>query len=285
MMKSLIRNTLGVIAICFIGFGSAQASEEGATPHYPIEHPKHVHWSFAGPFGHWDLAQLQRGFKIYHEVCSACHAMKLVAYRNLQELGFSEAQVKAYIAENEIEVDAEPNEDGEVEKRAAKPSDLFVPPFENDEAAKANNNGALPPDFSLLAKARAPERGFPNFVFDVFTMYAENGPDYIYSLLTGYQEAPAGVKVEDGTHYNPYFIAGPALAMAAPLSDGQVTYDDGSPETLDQYSKDISAFMMWAAEPKLVERKSLGFKVMIFLLVFAGLMYFTKKKIWSDVKH
>jgi ubiquinol-cytochrome c reductase cytochrome c1 subunit len=166
-------------------------------------------------------------------------------------------------------------------ERPATAADRFPSPFPNTEAAAFANNGAAPPDFSLLAKARAPERGFPTFIFDVFTLYAENGPDYIYSLLTGYEEAPEGTEVPEGAHYNPYFIAGPALAMANPLGEGFVTYDDGSPETLDQYAKDVSAFMMWAAEPHLVERKSLGFKVMIFLLLFGSLLYLAKKKVWS----
>jgi ubiquinol-cytochrome c reductase cytochrome c1 subunit len=263
--------------------GAAFAAEKGEAPHYPLNHPKQVQWSFGGPFGHWDVGQLQRGFKIYTEVCSACHSLDLVAYRNLTDLGYSEDQIKAYAAEYELP--DEPDADGEINDRPARPSDKIVGPYANVEAAKAANNGAAPPDFSLLAKARAPLRGFPTFVFDIFTMYAENGPDYIYSLLTGYVDAPAGVEVPEGGNYNPYFIAGDNLAMASPLSDGLITYEDGSPETVDQYAKDISAFMMWAAEPHLVARKSMGFKVMIFLLIFAGLLYATKKRIWASVKH
>jgi ubiquinol-cytochrome c reductase cytochrome c1 subunit len=170
-------------------------------------------------------------------------------------------------------------------ERPAVASDRFPSPFPNVEAAAYANNGAAPPDFSLIAKARAVERGFPAFVFDVFTLYAENGPDYIYSLLTGYdQEVPEGVEVPEGANYNPYFIAGPALAMANPLSDGVVTYDDGAPATVDQYAKDVSAFLMWAAEPHLVERKQLGFQVLLFLAIFAMLLYFVRKKVWADVK-
>jgi len=269
------------LAAMFAGPVSA-ADEEGATPHYPLEHPKHEHWSFAGPFGHWDIGQLQRGLKIYREVCSACHSMRLVHFRDLAELGYSDAQVKAFAAE--YTVTDGPNSDGDMFDRPGIPSDRFPSPFPNDAAAAAANNGAPPPDFSLLAKARAPERGFPTFIFDIFTMYAESGPDYIHSLLTGYQDPPAGVEVAEGTHYNPYFISGPALAMAPPLSEGIVTYEDGAPETVDQYSKDISAFLMWAAEPKLVERKAMGFKVMIFLILFAMLVYLTKKKVWAGLK-
>jgi len=265
------------------GIGAANAAEGGGAPHYPLEHPKHVDWSFAGPFGTWDKAQLQRGFKVYREVCSACHSLDLVSFRTLEDLGFSEEQVKAIASEYEI-TDG-PNEDGEMFTRPGRPSDYFPSPFPNDKAAAYANNGAVPPDFSLIAKARAPERGFPTFIFDVFTLYAENGPDYLYSLLTGYGEKPPeSVQVADGTYYNPYFSGGPALAMAQPMYEGSVTYDDGSPETVDQYSKDVSAFLMWAAEPMLVERKQMGFNVMIFLLIFASLLYFTKKKVWSGLK-
>ena len=283
-LKSIFTGLSGRLAGLAVGvmvaFGSAQAAEEeGGTPHYPIEHPKHVHWSFGGPFGHWDIGQLQRGLKVYKEVCSACHSLNLVAFRNLEELGYSEEQVKAFASE--YTVTDGPNAEGEMFERAAVPADRFPAPFPNEEAAAYANNGAAPPDFSLLAKARAPERGFPWFIFDVFTLYAENGPDYIYSLLTGYGDAPEGAGVPEGSHYNPYFVGGPTLAMAPPLSDEIVTYDDGSPETVDQYARDIAAFMMWAAEPSLVERKSLGFKVMAALLLLAILFYLSKKAVWS----
>ncbi len=260
----------------------AFAEEDGGTPHYPINHPKHAHWSFAGPFGHWDLGQLQRGLKIYTEICAACHSMDLIAFRNLKDLGYTDEQVKAFAAEYEI-TDG-PNPEGEMFERPGKPSDRFPGPYANSVEAANANNGAAPPDFSLLAKARAPERGFPTFIFDVFVLYAENGSDYIYSLLTGYQDAPEGMEISEDTYYNPYFIGGKALAMAPPLEDDSVDYDDGSPQTVDQYSKDIAAFMMWAAEPTLVERKSMGFKVMLFLIVLSILVYFTKKSIYANLK-
>jgi ubiquinol-cytochrome c reductase cytochrome c1 subunit len=262
---------------------SAEEGEAGHTQHYPLKHPHQSEWSFAGPFGTWDRAQLQRGLKVYKEVCSACHSMDFVAFRNLEALGYSPEQVKAFAAE--YTVTDGPNGDGEMFERPGIAADRFPSPFPNVEAAAAANNGAAPPDFSLLAKARAPERGFPTFVFDVFTLYAENGPDYIHSLLTGYdQEVPEGVEVPEGAYYNPYFVAGPALAMANPLSDGVVTYDDGSPETVDQYARDVAAFMMWAAEPHLVERKELGFKVLVFLAIFAMLLYFARQQVWADIK-
>ena len=249
---------------------------------YPLKKPKEVEWSFAGPFGSYDRAQLQRGLKVYTEVCAACHSMNLLFYRNLADLGYSEDQIKNYAAE--YEVTDGPNDDGEMFERPARPSDRLKGPYANAKEAAAANNGALPPDMSLLAKARAPERGFPTFIFDIFTMYNENGADYIYSLLTGYEDPPEGIDVGD-LHYNPYFISGAALAMANPLSDDVVDYDDGTPQTLDQYARDVSAFLYWAADPYLEERKSRGLIVVIFLLVFAGLLYAMKKKIFAGVPH
>lgn len=278
---STLAGTLAGICVAFsLSVASSFASED--TPHYPIKHPKEASWSFAGPFGHWDIGQLQRGLKVYKEVCSGCHSLDLVAFRNLEALGYTPEQVKAFAGE--YEVTDGPNTDGEMYERKAVPADRFPSPFANVQEAAASNNGAPPPDFSLLAKARAPERGFPTFIFDIFRPYAENGPDYIYSLLTGYQDAPAGTEVSEGTHYNPYYIGGAALAMADPLSDDAVDYDDGSPQTVDQYAKDISAFMMWAAEPHLAERKSMGFKVLLFLAIFAVLLYFVKKQVWAGLK-
>lgn len=287
-MKTILKGfaALGLgLALATGALGAEQGGHAEANPtHFPIKKPAYMDWSFAGPFGHYDKGQLQRGLKVYKEVCSACHGLKRVAFRNLEDLGYSEEQVKAFAAEYEVEDG--PNGDGEMFTRAAIPSDHFPSPFPNDQAAAAANNGAAPPDFSLLAKARAVERGFPNFVFDVFTMYQEQGPDYIHALLTGYNEQPPeGMEITEGTYYNPYFIAGKSLAMAQPIDDGAVTYDDGSPETLEQYSRDISAFMMWAAEPKLEDRKKTGFRVVVFLLVFGGLLYLTKRKVWSSVGH
>lgn len=268
--------------------GFALSAEEGhneAEPtHFPIHKPKELDWSFAGPFGTYDKGQLQRGLKIYKEVCSACHSMNLVAFRTLEGLGYSDAQIKALASEYEVQDG--PNADGEMFTRKGIPSDHFPSPFPNTAAAAAANGGAAPPDFSLIAKARGVERGFPTFVFDIFTQYAQGGPDYIHALLTGFDETPpAGMQIAEGTHYNPYFIAGKSLAMAKPLQDGQVTYDDGAPQTVDQYARDVSAFLMWAAEPHLEDRKRTGFRVMIFLVLFGALVYLTKRKVWSDIPH
>jgi ubiquinol-cytochrome c reductase cytochrome c1 subunit len=275
-----------VFAVGMTGAGlAAEEGDHAAEPtHFPIIKPEQMSWSFAGPFGTYDRAQLQRGLKVYKEVCSACHSMNLVAFRTLHDLGYSEAQVKAFAAEYTI-TDG-PNDTGDMFERPGIPSDYFPSPFPNEQAAAASNGGAAPPDFSLIAKARGVERGFPTFVFDIFTQYAQGGPDYIHALLTGYDhEPPAGMEIAEGTYYNPYFIGGKSLAMAKPIDDGQVTYDDGAPETLDQYSRDVSAFLMWAAEPHLEARKRTGLMVMVFLVIFAGLVYLTKRKVWEAVTH
>lgn len=256
---------------------------EGETQHYPLLHPREQKWSFAGPFGTYDKGQLQRGLKVYKEVCAACHSLNLVPFRTLSELGYSEAQVKALAAEYQI---PKMGDDGEMADQPGVPTDYFPPPYPNALAAAASNGGAAPPDFSLIAKARGVTRGFPQFVIDIFTAYQESGPDYIYSLLTGYNHTPPeGLAVAEGTHYNPYFLNGVSLAMAQPIQDGQVTYDDGAPETLDQYAHDVSAFLMWAAEPHLESRKKTGFRVMIFLVLFGAMVYMVKRKVWSNVAH
>lgn len=276
---STLAATLAGLCIAFsLSVASSFAASEDENPHYPLKHPKEVSWSFSGIFGHWDIGQLQRGLKVYKEVCSGCHSMDLVAFRNLTALGYTDKQVKSFAAEYDFPIGVDD------ETRSGKVTDRFPNPFASKEEAKESNNGALPPDFSLIAKARAPERGFPTFVFDIFTLYAENGPDYIYSLLTGYEDAPAGKELDEGQHFNPYFIAGDVLVMAPPLSDDIVDYDDGTPQTVDQYARDISAFLMWAAEPHLAERKSMGFKVLLFLVIFAGLLYFVKKQVWAGLK-
>ena len=239
------------------------------------EHPKHVSFSFDGPFGKYDRAQLQRGFQVYKEVCSACHGLGQVAFRDLQDLGYSEAAVKKIAADWVNEVPSVDPATGEAATRKALPTDKIQGPYPNEIAARAANNNALPPDLSLIAKSR------------------HNGPAYIYSLLTGYQAQPAALlkqfpeaKTPEGLHYNPYF-ANLNLAMPAPLtSDGQVTYADGNPKpTLDQMSKDVSAFLYWAAEPKLENRHRTGLGVLIFLLIATGLAFMSYKSIWADKKH
>ena len=222
-------------------------------------------WPFQGAFGTYDRAALQRGFQVYKQVCSACHSMNLLSYRNLQDIGYTEGQVKAIAAEYQV---SDINDDnGEVVQRPAKPSDRFKAPFANKEAAMYANNSAYPPDMSLLVKAR------------------EGGPDYIYSILTGFADFPAGVK-HSSTQYWNKAMKGHIIAMPPPLvTDGQVQYENagGVPQTKEQYARDVAQFLTWAAEPKMEERKQTGTKVFLFLLAFCFIAYNVKKKVWRDV--
>jgi len=249
------------------------------------ETPAKQHWSFAGPFGTFDPNQLQRGFQVFKEVCSSCHSARLLAFRNLSEEGgpgFTEGQVKALAATYEI---ADPTADGG--KRTGLPSDHWPSPFATEQDARDANGGALPPDMSVLAKARGLEEKFPNWVFNYFTTYAEGGPDYIHALLNGYSDPPSGFELPEGKYYNKVF-AGHSIGMPPPLADGQVQYAaaaDGSsvPLTVDQYSKDVAAYLMWVAEPHLDSTKAAGFQVLGFLILFAVLMYLVKQRVWRKV--
>jgi len=268
---AFVAASLSLNTAAFSQSEKAGSSEAGEGHHAPARQE----WSFYGPFGKYDQAQLQRGFKIYKEVCSNCHSINDLAFRNLGDPGgpgFSEAQVKALAATYKVKDG--PNDAGEMFERPGRPSDHLPPPFPNKQAAIAAL-GAAPPDMSVLAKARAVSRGFPYFITDAFIQYQEQGPDYIYAILTGYTHP-------DDPTYNEMY-PGHHIAMPAPLADGAVEYTDGSPQSLHQYAKDISAFLMWAAEPKLEERKEIGFRVIVFLIVFATLLYFMKKRIWARV--
>jgi ubiquinol-cytochrome c reductase cytochrome c1 subunit len=230
------------------------------------EKPIKVDWSFNGFFGKFDRAQLQRGYQVYKEVCASCHSMKYLSYRNLGEKGgpeFSEAEVKAIAAG--FTVQDGPNEDGDMFERPGLPKDKFVSPYPNEKAARAVNGGAYPPDMSVLVKARS------------------GGANYIYSILMGYEEAPAGMKIDDGVYYNK-FMPGQKIRMSAPLSEGSVEYADGTPTSVSQMSKDVTAFLTWAAEPHLEKRKRIGFKTILYLLIFSVLIFFSMKKIWSRVE-
>jgi cytochrome c1 len=249
------------------------------------EAPPRQHWSFSGPFGLYDPAQLQRGFRVYREVCANCHSLKLIAFRNLADPGgpnFTEAQ--ATTVAQSYQVTDGPNDQGQMFQRPGTLADTFPPNFPNDQAARAALGGKLPPDMSVLAKARSYEAGSPWFILDAFRMYQEDGPDYIHAIMVGYADPPAGFTLAPGTFYNKYFPGG-AIGMPKPLVDGQVEYTDGTPATVDQYGRDVAAFLMWTAEPTLDARHRLGFQVMVFLLVLTGLLYFTKKRVWHDVHH
>ena len=223
-------------------------------------------WSFKSFFGKFDRASLQRGYQVYAEVCSSCHSMKYISYRNLAEPGgpeFSEAQAKA-IASN-FEVTDGPNNEGEMFTRQAKLSDKFIMPYSNVEEAKLSNGGAYPPDMSVLVKARS------------------GGADYIYSVLLGYEDPPEGITLDDGVYYNKYMY-GNKIKMPPQLYDDLVTYIDGTPATPEQMAKDITTFMMWAAEPHLETRHKTGFRVIVYLIILTILVYFSMKKIWSRVE-
>jgi ubiquinol-cytochrome c reductase cytochrome b/c1 subunit len=261
--------------------GVAMAAPAFAQEH-DQPHPPRNTWSFSGPFGTFDRAQLQRGFKVYREVCSTCHSIEMLSFRNLAEPGgpgYSPAQAAAVAAEYKI---PDIDDSGQPTERPGRPADTFPKPFANEAQARAAN-GVAPPDMSVLAKARTYERGFPWFLLDIFTQFQEQGPDYIVALMKGYREPPKDMQMPEASHYNDYF-PGHVLKMPQPLSDGQVTYDDGSPQTVDQYAHDVAAFLVWVAEPHMEQRKRIGLQVMIFLIVFSGLLYFTKKKVWADVK-
>jgi ubiquinol-cytochrome c reductase cytochrome c1 subunit len=254
MRKYIAALLLGLVAV-----SSASAADD-------VEHPKQEEWSFDGALGKFDRASIQRGYKVYKEVCAACHSVKRVAFRNLQEIGFSEAEVKAIAASYSV-VDG-PNDEGEMFERPGKPFDYLPEPYPNEQAARAANNNALPPDLSLIVKAR------------------HDGANYVYSLLTGYQEPPEDFKMIEGLYYNPYFAGGgKQFAMTSPLtSAGLVEYDDGTEATIDQMARDVVNFLQWAAEPEMEGRKALGMKSMLFMVLFTGLFIVAKRRVWKRVK-
>jgi ubiquinol-cytochrome c reductase cytochrome c1 subunit len=222
-----------------------------------------VNWSFDGPFGTIDRASAQRGFQIYKEVCSSCHSMQYVHYRDLAGIGLTPEQIKAIAASVDVPMI---KDDGTAGTRPGLPSDAFVSPFPNDQAAMAANNGAIPPDMSVLVNAR------------------EGGPDYVYAILTGYDEPPKSLKLAPGLYYNKYF-PGNQIHMPQPLHADQVTYADGTPATLDQEAKDISTFLYFVANPEMDARKRMGAHIVIFLALLSGLTYAVKRKVWADVEH
>ena len=247
------------IIILLVGFShNSNAAEK-------VEYLK-TDWSFKGPFGKFDRSSLQRGYQVYQEVCSSCHSMKYLSYRNLVEEGgpeFSVEQAKAIAAS--FEVKDGPNADGEMFMRPGRLSDKFVMPYENEKAAQAANGGAYPPDMTVLVKARG------------------GGVDYIYSLLQGYEDPPAGVTLDDGVYYNKYMY-GNKIKMSNQLSDGLVEYSDGTNASVEQMAKDVSTFLMWTAEPHLETRHKMGFKAIVYLIILTVLVYFSMKRIWSRIE-
>ncbi|MBN8892818.1 MAG: cytochrome c1 [Rhodospirillales bacterium 70-18] len=227
-----------------------------------IELP-HQKWSFDGVFGTYDRAAAQRGFQVYKEVCSACHSMKEGYYRDLKGIGLDEKQIAAIAASVTIPIIGD---DGQPAERPGLPADHFHSPFPNDNAARAANNGALPPDLSVMEKARV------------------GGPDYIYALLTGFADPPAGFKMSDGMYYNKVF-PGHQIKMPKPLSDGQVTYADGTPASTEQMAHDVATFLTYVANPEMEQRKRLGVKAILFLVLLTGVTYAVKRKVWANVHH
>ena len=282
MIKS---RSIAVLALAVVGLPTAVFAAGGST------HIERQEWSFSGIFGTYDKKQLQRGFGVYKEVCAGCHGLKRIAFRNLSETGgpdFDVERVKALAAT--YEVPAEPDDEGEVKLRPARASDRFPPLFANDQAARAAQNGALPPDLSVMAKARGvPYTGtwyaHPFAMLkDMVVGYQEGGADYTYALLTGYAEAPHGAEVPEGMSYNKAF-PGHMIAMAEPLSADSDIYNDGTPETVENYARDVAAFLSWTSDPTLTQRKQTGWYVIFFLIVTSMLLYISKRRIWSSVKH
>ena len=261
--SSLVLTTAAALLVVSVSPGSAEdASGTPANNNHAPEIARQS-WSFSPPFGTYDNAQLQRGFQVYRNVCASCHSMRLLSYRNLGEPGgpqFSPEAVEALASQ--VQVTDGPNESGEMFQRPARPSDRFRSPFANEQLARLANNGALPPDLSVIAKARP------------------GGPDYLYALLTGYSPAPQGFELAQGMSYNAAF-PGHQVAMPNVLSDGVIAYTDGTKPTAENYVRDVSAFLMWAAEPKLEERHRVGARVMIFLIVFLVIMYLAKRVVWT----
>jgi len=266
--------TLILAAAVTLGATSVQAAGSGV--HIPSRE-----WSFSGIFGTYDRAELQRGFQVFRNVCSACHSMDLLAFRNLGALGYNDDEVKAIAAEYQVQDG--PNDDGDMFDRPATPADHWPSPFPNEKAAAAANGGAAPPDLSLMAKARGSGGDSALRISLLQPAGFPLGADYLYALLTGYEETPpADASIPAGKYYNHYF-PGHAISMAPPLAEGSVDYSDGTAATVDQMAHDVSVFLNWVSEPELNERKNIGIKVMLFLIVLTIMLYALKRKIWSDI--
>jgi ubiquinol-cytochrome c reductase cytochrome c1 subunit len=254
MMRAL-RHLLAVAMLTGVATSPAWAQAEAPTP--PAQR-----WSFDGPFGAFDLAAAQRGFQVYSEVCSTCHSLQYLHYRDLAGIGLTDEQIKAVAAA--VTVPQGTDDQGAPVEGPATPANQFRSPFPNEKAARAANNGALPPDLSLIINAR------------------EGHGNYVYAILTGYADPPAGMQMQDGMNYNKFF-SGNQIAMPPPLSDGRVTYADGTEATVGQMSHDVVTFLTWAANPEMVQRKQIGWRVVLYLMLLTGLTYAVKRKVWADV--
>tara|TARA_Y100000590_G_scaffold438988_1_gene562446 strand:- start:29 stop:805 length:777 start_codon:yes stop_codon:yes gene_type:complete len=253
--KFFYKKIFNIFVIIFILSFEINAAED-------LNIPNHK-WSFEGLTGTYDKASLQRGYKVYREVCSGCHSMKLLYFRDLIDIGFSSEEVKAIA--NEYTVIDGPDDEGNMYERPGKASDRFVGPYLNDQEARASNNGSYPPDLSVITKAK------------------KNGINYFYNLLLGYKETPENFEMYEGMYYN-LWVDGHQIAMPAPLYDGSVEYDDGTQNTLPQLAEDVIAFLQWSAEPELDERKNLGIKVSLFFIIFGFIIFLTKRRLWKNIR-
>jgi ubiquinol-cytochrome c reductase cytochrome c1 subunit len=254
--------SVSLVSGIFTWFNAEEEADHGSIAY---EHPQNIAFSFDGPMGRFDRQQLQRGFQVYQQVCAGCHGLNLVAFRNLQDLGYSEAEVRAIADQWPIQVPSINAQTGEAETRKALPSDRFPSPYPNEVAARAANNNAVPPDLSLIVKAR------------------ENGSDYVASLLAGYSEPPAGHETPQGLYFNRYFH-NLNIAMPPPLQPNQVTYADGTDASVEQMSNDVTAFLTWAAEPNLERRHQMGWAVLTFLFGATILAYLAYRNVWASRK-
>lgn len=248
------------VALAFTGLAAFAGSALAAEEEVALKTPG---WEHLGPFGTFDRASLQRGLTVFENVCASCHSLEYIHYRNLEQLGFTADEVKGIAAK--VQVEDGPNEDGDMFMRPAKPSDRYRSPFANDALARVSNGGSLPPDLSVIVEAR------------------EGHEDYIYSLLTGYVDAPADVEMTAGKSYNLYFTDH-QIGMPAPLSEGLVDYPDGTEATVEQMAHDVTTFLAWAAEPNMEERKAMGFKVLVFMGILSVLLILSNRKIWKKLK-
>ena len=289
LYSKIVRRSALLAAIAMTPAMMPLGGEANAASSAP--HIERQDWSFAGMLGFYDRGQLQRGYQVYKEVCASCHGMKFLHYRNLSEPGgpeFSKEAVK-YLAST-YEVQDGPDSEGQMYKRKGRASDAFVSPYANEQEARASNSGAFPPDLSLITKARNIHEEVPFYMAplkiaqDIATGYQEGGADYVYAIMTGYADEPEGMELADGMSYNKYF-SGHQIAMPNPLAEEVVEYTDGTAMTVENYAKDVTEFLMWAAEPKLEERKRLGFRVLFYLLTLSGLMFFVKRIVWKDIPH
>lgn len=285
--KIMVKYFLRFLCFCLFCFHffTLSADEKNKTEkieNYPIKKPLKQNWSFQGPFGIYDQQQLRRGFQVYYQNCATCHSLNFLSFRDLKQIGFTEKELDEIIKKFQIYDGID--EDYVPSMRPAKKSDFFPAPYANKKIAASMNNGVVPPDLSLMTRARSlPNEGL-SFLWNFISNYNEGGADYIASLLSGYEEPPSFMKISQGQYYNPYYLSGQTLSMPQMLFDGQIKYQDDTDETVEQYAKDVAAFLNWVGDPHLEKRKKIGFCVLLFLIVFSFLLYFLKNEFFKDLE-